>query len=180
MSFKRTNRKHKSFCQVWFLRIYRARGLYWFELKSTDEDVHTLLSNSINRNCWLLSSVPMATPEWSRLGIGSSGNQFGCIYLVADITWSGIWACVRFLRGCLYCHCNCLALFCRRHPTINLGCCRRNSNPDWGSDHRLSTTLINFCLSIVESGLVSAGLQNWGNAKFDFSVCTVLSISSGH
>jgi hypothetical protein len=39
-----------------------------------------------------------------------------------------------------------------------LGCCRCNSNPDWGSDHRLSATLINFCLSIVLSGLASAGL----------------------
>ena len=129
------------------------------ELKNTDEDFHTLLGNSINRNCWLLSSVSMATPEWSSLGTGSCGNQFGCIYLVADIARSSIWTCVRFLQGCLYSHCNCLALFCRWHPTINLGCCRCNSNPDWGSDHRLSTTLINFCLSIVESGLVSAGLS---------------------
>ena len=144
----------KPLTQIWLRRGSRACGLMWFELRNTDEDFHTLLSNSINRNCWLLSSISLATPERSNLAVGSSGNQFGSIYLVADITRSGIWACVRILRGSLYCHCNCLAVFCRWHPTINLGCCRCNSNPDWGSHHCLSATLIKCCVKIVESDLV--------------------------
>jgi hypothetical protein len=29
MSFKRTTYADESLCQVWFLRVYRARGLMW-------------------------------------------------------------------------------------------------------------------------------------------------------